>query len=263
VAAVGGRVMGHCVVLRLGIVVMAGALPLAVAESVQAAPHSDALAVAPRPAGGPGSMYTSTTFAGYLLQAGGPSTVTATFRVPALHCTAARREIVASAALSGTTQSGNSTQSSASLLLGCYGGKAHLWPVLVVNNNETNYPTAGAQPGDVVTLTADSKLTAGGKAATATVSVADKTRKFTRKLTGTFVTSSHPWIGEGAWFEHNKETAVPDFGSFRYYDCASDGNPMSTKFGWLRYNRVTSKGAVQISTSAIHSAGFTSTFEHS
>jgi hypothetical protein len=90
----------------------------------------------------------------------------------------------------------------------------------------------------------------------------DKTRKFTRKLTSTFVTSSHPWIGEDAWFEHNKETGVPDFGSFRYYDCASDGTPMSTKFGWLSYNRVSSKGAVQISTGAIHSAGFTSTFEH-
>jgi hypothetical protein len=249
-------------VLRLGAVVMAAALPLIVAESAQAAPHGTTVAVARRAVGGPQSMYTSTTFAGYLLQAGGPSTVTATFRVPALHCTAARREIVATAALGGTTKTGSSAQSSANLLLGCYGGKAHLWPVLIVNNKETNYTTAGASPGDVVTLTADSKLTSSGKNATATVSVADKTRKFTRKLTSTFVTSSHPWIGEDAWFEHNKETGVPDFGSFRYYDCASDGTPMSTKFGWLSYNRVSSKGAVQISTGAIHSAGFTSTFEH-
>jgi hypothetical protein len=255
--------MGHCVLLRLGIAVIAGALPFAVAESAQAAPQGPAGAAVLPSVRGPGSAYTSTTFAGYLLQAGGPSTVTATFRVPALRCTAARREIVASVVLAGTTRSGHSTQSFASLLLGCYGGKAHFWPVLVVNNNETNYPTVAARPGDVVTLTADSKLTAGGKDATATVSVADKTRKFTRKLTGTFVTSSYPWIGLSAWFEHSKETGVPDFGSFRYYDCASDGSPMSTKFGWLRYDRVTPKGVVQISTGAIHSAGFTSTFGHS
>jgi hypothetical protein len=250
--------MGHSVLLRLGITVLAGALPLTVAASAQAAAGGGRGARTPGVVGAPGSMYNSKYFAGYTLQAGGPSTVTATFRVPALHCTAARHEIVASVGLGGTTTSGKSTASSADLLLGCYGGKAHFWPVLVVNNKETNYSTgADAHPSDVVKLTADSNGT------TVTVSVADATRKFTRTLTGKFVSSSYPWIGDNSWYENNKETGVPDFGSFRYYDCAADGNPMSAKFGWLSYDRVTSKGVLQISTAAIHSAGFTTTFKHS
>ena len=115
-------------------------------------------------------------FAGYTLNDPSDSSlhVTATFVVPKLSCGSRARAMSPEDGMEADTEF-----SSAGLFVGCYGGKAHYWPTLAVNGIRTNYKTgSAAHPGDTVVLTASENATK------TSVSVVDKTHKFTKRETG-------------------------------------------------------------------------------
>jgi Peptidase A4 family len=208
--------------------------------------------------------FSSQSFAGYQQPEGGVGccTVGARFKVPQVSgCGAAERAIRADV---GVYKS--SKFSSAGMFVGCKNGKAHYWPSLVLNGNQTNYPAAKAHPGDAI------KLHVSQTSSKTSVSVVNETRNITRSASGAgSFGGQSPWIGDDGWFVNGNLLRVPNFGTLTFRHCLLNGHPFGSNSSSSsssiidRYNRVTSGGTLQIKTGPFSGGNevFDTVFKHS
>lgn len=203
-------------------------------------------------------------FAGYRVNAkvapqNGEVDVTATIVVPKLKCTKAHRAMVASA---GLVEDSKTNASLGGLSIGCAHGKAHYFPLLVVNDHLQNFPKTSAHPGDMVTLEASVDSTE------TTVEVFDHTHMFDKSKTGATYSSfvGYPWIGDLTKGTKSRTLGVPKFGKMRFSTATIDGNPFGLTAPQVRFNLYnSSKAKLKIKTGG-YAAGkqaFSTIFKHS
>ena len=198
------------------------------------------------------------TFAGYeaSVRAGSATVATASFTIPTLSCTTANRAIAPGA---GVPANNYKTFSLAYLFTGCVNGNAAYFPGLVLNGKDTHYNTPFAA-GDVITLT--TKVSTNRTR----VQVTDVTTGVTEKLLGAGARANGVFIGDDGLTDNStgQLVHVPDFGKLAFKNCLIDGKALS---GWHphAYQRVNSRGTVQISTGAFWPGGtaFTTRYMHS
>jgi Peptidase A4 family len=198
------------------------------------------------------------TFAGYqaTVPAGSATTVVASFTVPALSCTAANRAIVPDA---GIAVRDFKSASVSFVFTGCVSGAAVYFPGLVVNGTETHFTASPFAAGDVIDLTTKVSVNR------TRVQVTDVTTGVTQKIIGAGARARAAWVGDDAWFTSPTQLQhVPDFGKLTFKNCLIDGKALAS---WhpQAYQRVNSRGTVQISTGGFWPGGntFTTRFEHS
>lgn len=196
-------------------------------------------------------------FAGYLtgVAVGSATTSVASFTVPALSCTTTDRAILPDTGIAV----GSKGASVAFVLTGCAGGAAVYFPGLVVNGTEKNYPKSRFSAGDVIDLTA--KVSANRTR----VQVVDVTTGVTHKIIGAGARARGVWVGEdGVGSRSRPLFHVPDFGKLTFKNCLVDGKALAS---WHphAYQRVNSRGTVQISTGGFRPGGntFTTRYQHS
>jgi hypothetical protein len=199
------------------------------------------------------------TFAGYSVQGGGQGTftVTANVVVPKLTCSSGPEQAIAPSVGVYNT---SSTFSAAALFVGCYQGKAHYFPSLVIDGANHNYATLKAGVGDKVVL----HVSQG--ASGTVVSVVDKSRKGVKKtLNGAGSQAGNaPWVGDSSW-NNPGPLAVPNFGKIDFSGATLDGQPFgSAGSALVRWDRVNGT-TTQITTSAFanNHESFTTVFRHS
>jgi hypothetical protein len=198
------------------------------------------------------------TFAGYqtTVATGSATTSVASFTVPVLSCTAADRAI---APFAGVVVRDYKSDSIAFVFTGCVNGTATYYPGLVVNGAVTNYRKSPLAAGDVIDLT--TKVSVNRTRA----QVTDVTTGVTQKIIGAGGRARAAWIGDdGFSTSTGQEVHVPDFGKLTLKNCLVDGKALAS---WHPhgYQRVNSRGTVQIATGAFWPGGntFTTRFEHS
>jgi hypothetical protein len=197
------------------------------------------------------------TFAGYqaTVRTGSATVLTASFTVPALSCTTANRAILPDAGIAVGTKGA----SVAFVFTGCVNGTAVYFPGLVVNGKEKDFTTKFTA-GDVIDLTA--KVSTNRTR----VQVTDVTTGFTRKIIGAGARARAAFVGDDG--AANPSTGalqhVPDFGKLTFKNCLLDTKALAS---WhpQAFQRVNSRGTVQISTGGFWPGGntFTTHFEHS
>ncbi len=199
------------------------------------------------------------TFAGFSVQGGGEATftVTANVVVPKLTCSSGPERAIAP---SVGVYNMSSNFSAASLFVGCYQGKPHYFPSLVINGANHNYATLKAGAGDKVVLHVSQS------ASGTVVSVVDKSRKGVKKtLNGAGSQGgSAPWVGDSAW-NNPGLLGVPNFGKIDFSGSTLDGRPFgSAGSALVRWDRVNGP-TTQITTSAFASnhESFATVFKHS
>jgi hypothetical protein len=225
---------------------------------------------------GPGSLYfgpgtgshtigrvtaapTSTrTFAGYqtAVPAGSATVATASFTVPTLSCTTTDRAIAPSAAVPANN---GKTVSAAYVVTGCVNGQAVYSPGLIINGKGVGHSTAPFAAGDVITLT--TKVSTNRTR----VQVTDVTTGVTSKFLGAGARASGASFGDVALGSSTGALLhVPDFGKLTFKNCFIDGKTLAS---WHphAYQRVNSRGTVQIQTGGLWPAGtaFTTRYQHS
>jgi hypothetical protein len=225
---------------------------------------------------GPGSVYfgpgtgshaisrvtaapTSTrTFAGYqtALPAGSATVATASFTVPTLSCTTTDRAIAPSAAVPANN---GKTVSAAYVVTGCVNGQAVYSPGLIINGKGVGRSTAPFAAGDVITLT--TKVSTNRTR----VQVTDVTTGVTSKFLGAGARASGASFGDVALGSSTGALLhVPDFGKLTFKNCFIDGKTLAS---WHphAYQRVNSRGTVQIQTGGLWPAGtaFATRYQHS
>jgi hypothetical protein len=195
-------------------------------------------------------------FAGYetTVRRGSATVVAASFTVPTLSCTTARRAIApdAGVAISSTKAS------FAFVITACANGKPKYIPGLVLNGK--GFPsTTPIAAGDVIDLTTKVSTTR------TKVELTDVTTGVTLKRRGVGASARAAFIGDDAAFSNSGTLLhVPDFGKLTFTNCLVDG----TAFGGLHpqaFQRVNSRGTVQISTGGFFPSGtaFSTHFKHS
>jgi hypothetical protein len=197
------------------------------------------------------------TFAGYQtnVATGSATTSVASFTVPALSCTTTDRAILPDTGIAV----GSKGASVAFLFTGCVSGTAVYFPGLVVNGTEKDYPKSPFTAGDVINLTA--KVSTNRTR----VQVTDVTTGVTKKIIGAGARARAAWIGDdGAANSARQLQHVPNFGKLTFKNCLIDGKAFAD---WhpQAFQRVNSRGTVQISTGGFWPGGntFTTRFEHS
>ena len=198
------------------------------------------------------------TFAGYqtAVPAGSATVATASFTVPTLSCTTTDRAIAPSAAVPANN---SKTISVAYVFTGCVSGQAVYYPGLLINGNGHVYRTTPFSAGDVITLT--TKVSTNRTR----VQVTDVTTGVTSKLLGAGARASSAYFGDVALGSRTVALYhVPDFGKLTFKNCLIDGKPLAS---WHphAYQRVNSRGTVQIQTGGLWPAGtaFTTHYQHS
>lgn len=198
------------------------------------------------------------TFAGYqtAVPAGSATVATASFTVPTLSCSASARGIAPAA---GVPANNYDTASVAFLFTGCVNGQAVYFPGLVVNGTETDYTTTPFAAGDVINLTTKVSVNR------TRVQVTDATTGVTQMIIGTGARASAAYFGEDGWFSSSAALLhVPDFRKLTFKNCLIDGKTLAS---WHphAYQRVNSRGTVQIATGGLWPGGtaFTTHYQHS
>jgi hypothetical protein len=243
---------------RLPAIVTIGAAGMAVPLLFLAVPAQAAVAGAP--AGGVhqgvragAAIVNSTYFAGYeaAVTAGSATTSTAHLTVPKLKCTSAYRGI---SVVAGVAVNKYATYSSAALAVECFDDAAVYFPELDINGTQYAYQGSPAYAGNAIELS--TTVTTTGT----TVTVKDVTRGFTKMKKGAGASSSAAYIADSG----SASVHVPSFGTITYTSCKVDGDTLASKKP-TEYQRATSSGVLQISTTALSSAGteFSTHFEHS
>jgi len=188
----------------------------------------------------------SPAFAGYVasVATGSATSAAAQFKVPRLPCTTTYWAIAPGVAIN------NFTSSSAALVFAaCYHGRAVYVPVLDINNNAVYYNTTRVRAGDVIKVSA--KVTTRGT----TVQVTDVTRRVTKRRTGPGANSSTAAVGDNGWTADGRTPlGVPGFGTLTFTSCLVDGRALARSHP-ARYQRVTSRGILQIATGALSPGG--------
>jgi hypothetical protein len=198
------------------------------------------------------------TFAGYQagVRAGSATVLTASFTVPALSCTTANRAILPDAGIAV----GSKGASVAFVVTACVNGSAVYFPGLVVNGKETDFTSSPFAAGDVIGLTAKVSVNR------TRVQVTDVTTGVTQKIIGAGARARAAFVGDDG--AGNPSTGalqhVPDFGKLTFKNCVLDGKALASSHPQA-YQRVNSRGTVQISTGGFWPGGntFTTRFEHS
>jgi len=198
------------------------------------------------------------TFAGYqtAVPAGSATVVTASFAVPTLSCTTTDRAFAADV---GVPVNNNKTVSLAGVIIGCSNGTAVSYPSVLVNGTETDYTANPVAAGDVIDLT--TKVSTNRTR----VQVTDVTTGVTQKIIGAGASASAAYIGDDALFTSSQALIhVPDFRKLKYRNGLIDGKTLAS---WRphAYQRVNSRGTVQISTGGFFPSGtaFSTHFKHS
>ncbi len=194
-------------------------------------------------------------FAGYKTVPAARS-VTATFRLPVLHCDKTADTAVVPEVELTTDQ----TVSSAGVALIC-NGTTPSYALQVSMNGAPNGPairaTKGVRAGDVVTV----QVVTIGKRVTASVHVlgGGKALSTTGTLVGTPVSSDILVNGVGP---RNAPLNVPDFGALTFTGISLGGKSMNGADSGVRYDRVPIGRTAQISVGDISTNGrsFTATF---
>lgn len=148
----------------------------------------------------------------------------------------------------------------AGLFVGCKNGKAHLFPVLVVDGKEKNYTAVRVHPGDMV------KVQVARSASKVTVSLLDKKHKIKLTRHGAGGTADvAPLLGDDYWKAKGRAVGVPDFGALAFSHSLLNGSPFGKSSSATRYDRVNKKGTVQIETTrfAKNHESFKTIFKHS
>ena len=225
------------------------ALPLlTLAVPAQAAARGNVGGRAPASAQ-PGTplVINNTTFAGYQASAapGSATSSAAQFKVPRLSCTAATRGIVPAA---GVAVNNFTSHSDAIVFTGCQRGRAVYIPALVINGNTVDYNAMRVRAGDVIKVSA--KVTTRAT----TVQVTDVTTGVTKGRTGPGASSSAAFVGDNGWLLNGILLGVPSFGTLTFTSCLVDGRALAHSHP-ARYQRVTSRGILQIATGALSPGG--------
>jgi hypothetical protein len=203
------------------------------------------------------SVINNTMFAGYQASVapGSATSSAAQFKVPRLSCTAAYRAI---APVAGVEVNNFRSFSSAFVFTGCFRGRAVFFPALVINGNEVNYTTTSVRAGNVIKVS--TKVTIRGT----TVQVTDVTTGVTKRRTGPGARSSAAYVGDSDWFANPTTlVGVPGFGTLTFTSCLVDGRALVRSHP-ARYQRVNSRGILQIATGALSPGGtaFATHFRH-
>ncbi len=208
----------------------------------------------------------STSFAGYEIDSGksGGTTVTASLTAPKVKgCTKTDKAIAPSA---GMDVNSPSNYSDADLFVGCYKGKAKLFPALTINSVEKNYTTTAIHPGNKVVLTT------AVTSKTTKVTFFDETTKVKKTETGSGETGGvgYPWVGDVAWdFTSGVLAPVPNFGKVKLSGAKVGGKALGSYAAsdvLYRYNRYnSSETTLQIKTGpfASNQENFSTAFKHS
>ena len=223
------------------------ALPLSLAVPAQAAAGGNS------GGGGPAgvrvsapSVINTRTFAGYQASVapGSATSSAAQFKVPRLSCTTANRGIVPGV---GVVVNAFRSFSGAALIVECIRGRAVYAPVTAINGNQVSYATS-VRAGNVikVSVTVTTRAT--------TVQVTDVTTRFTKRRTGPGARSSAAFVGDDSLLSGATLLGVPHFGTLTYSSCLVDGRALAHSHP-ARYQRVTSRGILQIATGAQSPAG--------
>ena len=198
------------------------------------------------------------TFAGYQtsVPAGSATVATATFTVPTLTCTTADRAIAPAVAVPVNNYK---TASAVYVVTGCVNGQAVYYPELTINGKGAGHSTTPLSAGDVITLT--TKVSTNRTR----VQVTDVTTGVTSKFLGAGARASGASFGDVALGSSTGALLhVPDFGKLTFKNCFIDGKPLAS---WHphAYQRVNSRGTVQIQTGGLWPAGtaFTTHYQHS
>lgn len=255
------------------------AAPLGLAGSAAAAPlghvgglTGDGLGHSASPISSP-TPEPSPAWAGYYLDDGySPATLTTTITVPRVKkCTSATRAIVAGVGADAFRSSSESFDL-AGVFVGCLGGKARYFPVIVIRNTEKDYASVKISPGDTVVVS----LTGGSSSSTA--SVVDKTHKSaSEKRTGPGLEEfGSPAIFDWPWYlaganEEGNLAGVPDFGTLHFSASKYAGQPFNSStysgqvVGYSRYKGFNKPVKLEIKTSpfASDNESFTTVFKHS
>ena len=196
-------------------------------------------------------------FAGYQtgVRAGSATVVAASFTVPTLSCTTATRAIIPDAGV-GVARS---KVSIAMVITACVNGKPHYLPRLVLNNKA--FPsTMAIAAGDVIDLT--TKVSTNRTK----VELTDVNTGVTAQRRGVGASARFAWVGDDAAFDGRTAALlhVPDFGKLTFKNCLIDGTALGAAHPQA-YQRVNSRGTVQISTGGFFPGGtaFITHFKHS
>jgi len=203
---------------------------------------------------------TSSSFAGYGVQAGGESSwkVAAQFVVPKLKCTGGSSSPERAIDPSVGVYNASSSFSTAGLFVGCYKGKALYFVTLDLNGSAHNYAKLAAHPGDTVAV----RVSQTSKSTT--VSASDKSRKSVKKtLKGAGSrTGSGPWVGDTGW-DNPGLLGVPNFGKLDFSNATLNGSPFGAGGAVARFDR-RNGSTTQISTGALSgNKSFETVFKHS
>jgi hypothetical protein len=202
----------------------------------------------------PAATARSTTNAGYSFGVTEISSVTATFRVPALTCTSTDQGIGPYASLENSADQ----TSYPWLLAECvndtpvYLGNLNL----AGNNSVLGNPVAA---GDIIHLSVSMSATA------TKVTFADATAGVSASETGRGATATFGFVGIGPIYDSSSTLeGVPTFGRLAITKVKVAGQSLAGTTP-VKYNRVAAGGVEQVSTGSIPTAGtsFTLTFKHS
>jgi hypothetical protein len=199
----------------------------------------------------------SRTFAGYAaaVTVGSATVVTASFTLPTLSCTTANRAITPSTAVLLKNQA-----SAAFVFTGCVNGTASYFPGLVVDGQETDFTTTPFAAGDVIDVTTKVSVNR------TRVQVTDVTTSVTEKIIGAGARAHDIAVGDNGWVDPSTLVLehVPDFGKLTFKNCLVDGKALAALHP-TRFQRVNSRGTVQISTGGFFPGGtaFSTHFLHS
>ncbi len=201
------------------------------------------------------SVINNTTFAGYQASVapGSATSSAAQFKVPRLSCTAATRAITPGV---GVVVNSFRSDSTAFLFVGCVRGRAVYFPALVINGNTVTYATS-VRAGDVIKVSA--KVTTRGT----TVQVTDVRTGVTKRRMGSGARSVTAFVGDNDWLLNGILLGVPSFGALTFTSCLVDGRALARSHP-ARYQRVNSRGILQIATGALSPAGtaFATHYKH-
>ncbi len=202
-------------------------------------------------------------FAGYEDSGAYPTVkISASFVVPRLTCSGADQAIVPEVG-TYTSSSRSGPYSAAGLFVGCYLGKPHFWPTLVLNGKTKNYAGTLAREKDTIVVTVTESATR------ATLSIVDKTHRFTITRRGHGNGSSelyYPWVGSTSWYTSNKyELGVPQFRPLNYAKALLQGEPLNGGMYTLSEYERYSGSTLQVATTPFgpDNESFSNLYEHS
>jgi hypothetical protein len=192
----------------------------------------------------------SPTYAGVIVNAPqSTSSVTNTFVVPAITCTASDQGIIPGV---GIPDDNNTNIIAAGVAETCQTGAPTYMGEADINGTLTMFKVT-VQPGDKVTTTLNTDATA--TTGTFKLVVPDSSRPATViSFKGSGGTQLFPCGGIDSLQESESVNPIPEFPKITFTNVEIDGAPLSTS-ATTRFEMVTSTGILQIKTSALNAKG--------